>query len=139
MNIFLNTLIIISFCCQKFISGTCLETTLEDCVYGDRGPFEIVRWIEEKNCQKFCNEIFPGKCHFYIYEKTQKFCKFFDYPAMNFTQNCNQIGGSKYPNILSCFSDPNPCRVRTASAIQFGKKIFFFNFFFDLLKLLLKI
>ena len=55
--------------------------------------------LDEPLCQKYCSQIYPSYCQFFIYDRTENLCQLFDYPANDFEKSCNKIGGSPFPDL----------------------------------------
>ena len=71
---------------------------------------------DELTCQMFCDQVYPSKCTFWIFDKKQTLCDLFDYEIDVFTQSCKKIGGPKEPDFESCATDPDPCVVSNSTA-----------------------
>ena len=66
---------------------------------------------DELTCQMFCDQVYPDKCTFWIFDKKQTLCDLFDYDKDVFTQSCKKFGGPKEPDFESCATDSDPCVV----------------------------
>ena len=75
---------------------------------------------DELTCQMFCDQVYYDKCTFWIFDRKQTLCEFFDYEIDLFNQSCKKFGGPKEPNLDTCATDPDPCVV---SRIGCKKKI----------------
>jgi hypothetical protein len=93
--------------------GQCRDVTLDDCEYGENGPFESSKGLTEALCQRLCNEVYPGRCTFFIYDRKQEVCELFDTVQDDYISTCKKIGGPRGPEIATCPSDPDPCVVST--------------------------
>ena len=73
--------------------------------------------LDETLCQKYCSQIYPETCEFFVYDRTERLCQLFDYNAYNFTSSCNKVGGSRSPDISDCMTqdeiNDDPCIVST--------------------------
>ena len=97
---------------QQVKAGFCRDVTLDVCEYGDNGPFETSKGLDEALCQQFCSDVYPGKCTFFIYDRQQKVCELFDSPQSDYQDSCQKISGPKTPDVIEdCPNDPDPCLV----------------------------
>jgi hypothetical protein len=107
----LTITLIIALAGVEMAFGHCRDVTLDDCDYGEQGPFESSKDLDEAICQQFCSVIYPGRCTFYIYDRKQKVCELFDTPQNDYISTCKKIAGPRGPEIENCPTDPDPCVV----------------------------
>ena len=123
-----------------FVNGSCRDLTLDECDYGENGPFETKKGIivfndtsslvadhvaflliivfgTESNlakCQGLC-QIYEDRCVFFIFDTESQQCEVFDYPYEEYTKSCNIFGASSSPDITTCKDESieDPCIVST--------------------------
>ncbi len=100
----------------KLQSAYQLQTLLDDCNYGDNGPFEISKDLDLALCQEFCNVIYSGRCTFFIFNQNQEICEMFETPMVSFLETCTSIGGPRAPELATCLDEAtDPCVVNIRS------------------------
>ena len=110
LTFFLSTFLSVKIC-----STSCRDFTFADCKLNDN--FETVNDVNETICQKYCNDIFDGKCTFFDFDYEQKLCSLFAINFDEFAKNCLVIGGPRSPPLSQCQS--NPCDVRIFFKVKF--------------------
>lgn len=103
------------------VKSDCRDLTLDDCDYGTLGPFETSKGLDQNVCQRFCNEIYSGKCKFFIYDRKQEICELFDYEAEDYASTCEIIAATPMPNIETCFNTSDDCDVSYFLTLLFSR------------------
>ena len=88
----------------------CSQITLDECEEGL--PFETLRNIDPETCQTlFCNEIFAGRCTFFIFDHVHKKCQLYETPIASYAQTCDGIGAPRGIDFTACKESTDPCNV----------------------------
>ena len=63
---------------------------------------EIGAIEDAKTCQKFCKELYPGTCVWFMYDRTTHDCKLFSGSLDDLQNDCQEIGYSVQPIFTEC-------------------------------------
>ena len=96
----------------RSVNADCRDLTLDACDYQQAGPFESSKGLDQDLCQKFCDQIYAGKCKFFIFDGQEQICQLFDYESGDYVSSCSIIAGTPQPDIASCNSTDDQCAVR---------------------------
>ena len=111
LNQFLSILVIVSLATK--VSADCQDLTLDDCRgKTNQPPFSSVKLESEKTCQKYCSDIYPNLCTFFIYDRQQNGCNLYSYDPEDYVESCNQTGGTPLPSLVECKNSNDECLVR---------------------------
>jgi hypothetical protein len=53
-------------------------------------------------CQRFCKELYPGKCTWFIFDRTTSDCKLFHGSVADLRNDCREIGYAVQPSYTEC-------------------------------------
>ena len=112
IKFFLNLCLVATL--ANFAKADCRDVTLDACDYGQNGPFETSKGLDELLCQKFCDQIYAGRCEFYIYDKAEVICQLFDYTPDDYVTGCSIVSGTPLPSLDDCSTQTDDqCSVRS--------------------------
>ena len=112
INQYLSIFAILSLAAK--VSSDCQDLTLDDCRgKTNQPPFSSVKLESEKTCQKYCSDIYPNLCTFFIYDRQQNGCNLYSYDPEDYVESCNQTGGTPLPSLAECKNSNDECLVRT--------------------------
>ena len=77
---------------------------------------EIGHIADAQTCQRFCNEVYYGKCQWFMYDKTVKDCKLFSSSLNDLWNDCREVGYAIEPDHKLCdemfqYDSSNGCYV----------------------------
>ena len=116
------------------VSSDCQDLTLDDCRgKTNKPPFQSVKLEEEETCQKYCSDIFPDLCTFFIYDRQQNGCNLYSYDPEEYVESCNIIGGTPLPSLSECKNLDDECLVRIHKYEIFKRPYLEINYFYFLI------
>ena len=109
-NLLVQIFSILCLATQTF--ADCQDLTFDDCRgKTNKPPFQSLKLESEDTCQKYCSNIFPGVCSFFIYDRQQNICQIYDYDPEDYAASCNIIGGTPTPSLVECDNSNEECLV----------------------------